>query len=583
MPASDTGTLGPPGAAPGNEAQTAPSSGAGSPADDALLRAACASLASTAPGANELAGGDVIAVTDATESMLLAVRDACFPSLTAIDLLARLLRIDPSALGSLGIDQIRSAVYAAVRGVSPVLQTIGVLPGVTAAGGSPPGGAASSGGAGSPSKPATGAASPVVDPSSLLPGTTTLPTDDELAWIQEVLAQPRYQVLRQYFTQWGPDTIKGIQPFSTIQGRLVTASALQQLAGVPDLLVSPAPAVGFTRISSSAELGNDVHDAIQSAYLVDHPHLVCADGGVFNDGDVRNLGDLTHGASTGKPALDEQLKLFADAFRELGRGRSPLRADIADLDDRTVYEIKPLSRAAEGVIQLWAYQAYLNMGLQYVPPGPGGRSLLFGEGAWPPSPIWLQISSDPIAPIYAVAFQFGGTGSLPGWVPLPGMILYELYVYDGDQEEAAQKLALLAASIIAILASRAGGGGASGSGSAANDNVEVQPKEQPSKIAARVIPEILKDIALILFAIVVLAIISWLVIVALGLIAAALALRLALGVLTVVIGDPKWYGPDFGPADRNALAASFLESASGVAVALGVDAPAPTGGAPATG
>ncbi len=403
----------------------------------------------------------------------------------------------------------------------------------------------------------------------MLGNVNSLPTDAELGWLQGVLADPRYQVLRQYFTQWGGQTIEGLPSFSDIQARLVTAAALQELAAGPDSVTSPVSVTGFTRIPSSGELGVAVHQSVQAQYIADHPgNLICTDGGVYNDGDVRILSDVTAGVSTGNVATDEELKLFALAFKELGlSNRSTLRSDIADLDLRTLYEIKPLTRAAEGVVQLWAYEAYLNMGFQYFPPKLG-QAPTFREGDWPPAPLVLPISDDPVTPVWAVVFQFTGSPALPGFVPLPGLLLYELYTYQGD--DLADAVAILAASIISVLAERARKIGLTGP--AANDDVEV-PAEQPGRQAARVL-EILKNIGLAILALIFFALLVYAAYVLATLIVAAIIAALA-GALLLASNDT---GTGLSPGDRTALAASFLDAASRVAAAAGLDAPVSPGG-----
>jgi hypothetical protein len=339
-----------------------------------LLGTVAFALASCAPGAAGLVGPDVITVTGATTSLLLAARDACMPTAAPAEFLSQMLRVDASSLAAMDVSQVRSAVYAAVRGTSPLLDAAGIsLAATTPGSGSSPSGTGGSPAAPGQAQPSSGsppaASQPGIDPATVLGGVNSLPTDEELEWIQNVPRDRRYQVLRQYFTQWG-NSIEGLPSFSDIQTRLVTAAALQDVAAGPDSVTSPLSVAGFVRIPSSGALGVAVHKSVQAQYVADHPgNLICVDSGVENDGDIRTLGDLTRGLSTGNPITDEELELFALAFNQLGRSdNSPLRSDIADLDLRTLYEIKPLTRAAEGVIQLWAYQAYVNMGLQYFPP-----------------------------------------------------------------------------------------------------------------------------------------------------------------------------------------------------------------------
>jgi hypothetical protein len=575
---------GPPGAA-ASSSPVVPSGPAASSApqpeaENELLGTVAFALASCAPGAAGLVGPDVVTVTEATTSLLLAGRDACMPTATVAEFLSQMLRLDAKSLAAMNVGQVRSAVYSAVRGASPLLDAAGVSLAATT-----PGSGSSSSGAGGSPAPASGPAAPSsgspsatsqpgIDPATVLGGVNSLPTDAELEWIQHVLRNRRYQVLRTYFTQWG-DSIKGLPSFSDIQARLVTAAALQEVAAGPDSVTAPVSAAGFLRIPSSGALGVAVHQAVQAQYIADHPgNLICADSGVYNDGDVRTLGDLTVGASTGKVMTDEELKLFALAFKQLGRSdNSPLRSDIADLDLRTLYEIKPLTRAAEGVIQLWSYQAYLNMGFQYFPPKLG-QATVFREGDWPSAPLVLLVSDDPMTPICAVVFQFTGSPDLRGFVPLPGLLLYELYIYQGN--DLANALAILAASVISVLAARARQIGLAGP--PANDNVEV-PEEQPGKQAARV-RETLRLIALTILAILIRALLAYLVYLLVVAAAAAVAALIAvlLGALLVAWDDT---GTDLNSGDRAALAASFLDAASRVAAGAGLNAPAAPPGAAA--
>ena len=136
--------------------------------------------------------------------------------------------------------------------------------------------------------------------------------------------------------------------------------------------------------------GNAAHGAIQSAYRSDYgANLVVVDGQVFLIGsDVGALSDLSDGYSTGNPVWDQELELYADALKfDMPNGRtSTLRTDIADFSAGTLYEIKPLSGAHEAVLQLWAYQAYINLGFSAW----SSHDWYFEEGDWPSDPIWVR-------------------------------------------------------------------------------------------------------------------------------------------------------------------------------------------------
>lgn len=210
--------------------------------------------------------------------------------------------------------------------------------------------------------------------------------------------------------------------------------------------VKPLPGWHIRR--SNRRIGIDVHELVRDRYVTAHRgSLVVADRVVYVFGfDIGTLAPYANGQQQMPPGFRnpytrQQLQYLNFSLR--GGDRRFQRTDITDLTDKTVYEVKPRSRAPQGVLQLWSYLAGYNVGAQYIPDGVTeprlGRAAypyvqgfprnphVISEGDWRPEPsvFPIRVSKDTIA---AVAT----------YPQLPGLLLYDLYerVREAEQEEA---------------------------------------------------------------------------------------------------------------------------------------------------
>jgi hypothetical protein len=477
----------PPGSEPAGATRVGGAVGSLSDVDQTLLEGVTSRLlTATGSAAGVL---DPAVTTQAASEVLLAARDALRPTASVADFLATLLGVPAAALRSATPTEMTAIVNKALRGAAPAIPSWAVV------GGAQTPSTTGSSAAPAPPSPAGISATAVFEgltaPSTLgdaLRGqSTTLPTDLEASWIDSLASSNSKRLAplrRMYYTEWGQKALwgetgsDGTTPSADeIQVRLDTAARLELLASVEDLGVSPMSAAGFTRIPTDLELGKKAHQVLQQQYLDTHlGNLICVDGVVHNYGAISSLSDVPESS----PALsDQELVLFRDALREqtfnpnTGKSRdSSLRVDIADFVTHTMGEIKPLGSCEEAVVQLWAYMTYANCGFQYIT-----AHWLFAESSWPSVPLMLPLEVN----LFAFAFQFPG---LPGssFVALPGLILYELYTFNGDEDLDAA-LTLAVAGGLASLALRAGlqpepAIAASGPRAAANDDRE--PAEQPA-------------------------------------------------------------------------------------------------------
>jgi hypothetical protein len=131
--------------------------------------------------------------------------------------------------------------------------------------------------------------------------------------------------------------------------------------------LAPAPPMPpLKSIPSNSRIGVDVHRLVTEQYVKNHTaSLVVADRVVYAEGKrVGTLSAILSGRSKLPKAYDngftlQQLRFLDHSLR--GGQKIFKRADITDLTEKTVYEVKPRLGASGAVVQLWEYLAGYNL------------------------------------------------------------------------------------------------------------------------------------------------------------------------------------------------------------------------------
>jgi hypothetical protein len=225
------------------------------------------------------------------------------------------------------------------------------------------------------------------------------------------------------------------------------------IAAIRVTIGPPREIPGFRRIhlrrADAAQAGGDVHAVVQERYVAEHPRsLAVTDRVVWIEGArAGGLSPLANGKTRLPPgyadgATRQQLQYLDYSLR--GARLRNQRADISDLTEHTVFEIKPRSGAAYGVPQLWEYHAGYNQAAQWIPDPPQParidrdaypyvqgthrNSHTLTEGSWVPEPSLMKVGFWLWADVFMDA-------------EVPGVLLYDLYVPSPpDEQEDAQRV-----------------------------------------------------------------------------------------------------------------------------------------------
>jgi hypothetical protein len=212
-----------------------------------------------------------------------------------------------------------------------------------------------------------------------------------------------------------------------------------RIAAAEALAVSVSAAAAGSRgilVPSSKELGSWLHREWQTDYrrhLWNARHRIVQDGRVFGPGfppDGKQLARGVISAQVGLADADLKVLYMARQARLLaGGGRGSLREDQTDLTLASVWEIKPITHAVEGVVQEFLYRNAYNIYSAHLDDrfnlGAAGvhvctPSQLKSGGAWPPPQPQLKYSSNVLItrqPLPVIAYPVQWTG-------LPGLVLY---------------------------------------------------------------------------------------------------------------------------------------------------------------
>jgi len=188
-------------------------------------------------------------------------------------------------------------------------------------------------------------------------------------------------------------------------------------------------------VPSTKELGQWLHTEWQTDYrghLWNRQHRIVQDGRVFGPGfppDGQQLSRSVIKAKVGLTDADLKVLYMARQARLLARGRGSLREDLTDLTLASVWELKPISSAVQGVTQEFFYRNCYNIYSAYLDDrfsaGTTGvhvctPSRLKSGGAWPPPQPQVKYSSNVVItrqPLPVIAYPVQ-------WTWLPGLVLY---------------------------------------------------------------------------------------------------------------------------------------------------------------
>jgi hypothetical protein len=215
-----------------------------------------------------------------------------------------------------------------------------------------------------------------------------------------------------------------------------------------NVVFNQTPQPGYRIRRSTSRIGTDVHTLIRNQYVREHPgSLVVADRIVFVEGlPVGTLSPLVRRPDRLPPGFrdaytQQQLQYLDNSLR--GGQRIYQRTDITDLTEKTVYEVKPRSRAPQGVIQLWAYLAGYNWAAQWIPEGVAeprlGRAPYPYVQGWPRNPHVIKDGEwTPALPVFPVRGVPPTLVSVSTEEELPGLLLYDLYTNEPEEQEEAR-------------------------------------------------------------------------------------------------------------------------------------------------
>ena len=440
------------------------------PATDSAAAAATAAAAAESHGPLPRAIAERLAViltqlTGADSSMRPAISGLCVDALAALAatvspgtspgiFLAQLFQPGGNAAAAgtatLTGNDLDAVLRRAATAAIPTLKQLGVLAAVQGARPNPPGGPGASP---VPRLPArgtgwtwdliTGSGMANLDP---------LPTQDEIDRIGHGKLDSSL-VARWIYTHWGGEGgIPGTEPWAEVLEQWAVAKIITE--ALPRIAQRLEP-LGLIERPSDPDTGRRVHQRLARAYLDWHPgNLVSTDwwveapddwGTEVDKGGKRGtLFQYVSGqASTGNADDDDRLAVAAYGlwFAEKGFDgpKRRLRADILDLTENQVFEIKPIRGYADGVLQAWAYQAFLNAAFSCR----AGMATVH-RGWWIPLPVIFPISDQ--KQLWAAAFMFPRMGDIPG---VPGVIAYLVLETEGLIENV-QDLARLIQALIAL-------------------------------------------------------------------------------------------------------------------------------------
>jgi hypothetical protein len=245
------------------------------------------------------------------------------------------------------------------------------------------------------------------------------------------------------------ETAKGITKWADIDCTPDLSVIIMRLRIAEKVALASAPPMSppFRSITSNSRIGVEVHRLVTEQYVKDHTDsLIVADRVVYAEGKrVGTLSAILSGRNKLPKAYDngytmQQLRFLDHSLR--GGQKIFKRADITDLTEKTVYEVKPRLGASGAVVQLWEYLAGYNMSAQFIPddqsvrreqrkaypyaPGQECKNPhVIAEGTWKPAPETFVLSSRPGA--IAVVFTEP---------ELPGLLLYDVYAPQTEDEES---------------------------------------------------------------------------------------------------------------------------------------------------
>jgi hypothetical protein len=404
------------------------------------------------------------AIADLSADVLTALAATLIPGIPVGVLLAQLLKPGAASaaagLATLTSAEIDSFMRRAIAAAMPTLDQLGVL----AAAKTPPKPPTRSGAA---APPGSGNAKPTLPPAgtgwswdditgSGLGNLPPLPTEEEIKRVSRLGKLESYMTARWMYDQWGEIGdlgIPGTPPWSEVLEQWVMAKMITE--ALP-LIAEFLAGFGLTEVPSNETIGPRVHKRIMKAYIDLHPdNLVAVDWWVATPGDWKSevdrekrkrgtLFDYVSGkASTGSARDNAKLAVAAYGLWFAQKGfdgpKRKLRADILDLTNSTVFEIKPIRGYPDGVFQVWAYQAFLNAAFSTRKDLP-----TVTRGWWVPLPVVFPVSDD--KRLWAIAFMFPGLGDIPG---IPGVIGYLVVRTEGTIED----LEPIAEAILAIIVS----------------------------------------------------------------------------------------------------------------------------------
>ena len=298
------------------------------------------------------------------------------------------------------------------------------------------------------------ATSAIAQAQDLLTTVVSEPAED----LPVLLGSPTLSVLGDYptleqleelerFGEKAVETAKKITKWANIDCTPDLSVITMRLRIAEKVALAPAPSMPLVKsIPSNTRIGVEVHRLVTEQYVKNHTSsLIVADRAVYAEGKrVGTLSAILSGRHKLPKAYDngytmQQLRFLDHSLR--GGQKIFKRADITDLTEKTVYEVKPRLGASGAVVQLWEYLAGYNMSAQFIPDGQSVRREqrkaypyapgeacknphVIVEGSWKPAPDTFELRGRPGA--IAVVFTEP---------ELPGLLLYDVYVPSEENEE----------------------------------------------------------------------------------------------------------------------------------------------------
>jgi hypothetical protein len=269
-----------------------------------------------------------------------------------------------------------------------------------------------------------------------------LGADPDAALDPEQQATALAELLATTISSWYdlPEREESYTPDVVKQAALAAAVLAPLPANVAQLLASISEDRPEGTFPSSGGFGRRIHTFIQLAYVGAHPldNVIC-DGRWTFTAVTTTVGWLLRNL-TGAQLLDFTPKLGI-YIQAMGTGSTAIRPDICDLDEDTLYEIKPRGAARDAVKEVWGFylpeynkaaDAYNRVaeaaGLPRVDHLKGGE--------WPPPPLYY----DPDEQAFATIANQG-----------LGAIVYDVYRVPAEALEALAAFLITVAMVNALM------------------------------------------------------------------------------------------------------------------------------------